>query len=815
MNITNWLAAIPWLDQAFCVRFAQTLFHFLWQGLAVGALLFLITRSLNRRSAHVRYMVNVAGLLLMSACLPATFAFLLPTETQTLGSAVVPGGVSNSSPGSAIILGRTAVTADRHDETESSNVEVSGATADSMAEPGDAKSYNTTRLLSSLAPNATAAYLLGLSIMLLRLGRGLWSAQRLQRLATLVKDPHVVGVLQTQAHRIGMKAAPAVAYCERVALPVVVGILKPTILLPSSLASAFAPDQLEAIRTHELAHIRRFDLLVNLLQRVVESVLFFHPAVWYVSRQASTEREHCSDDFVLLSGCQRMQYADALIRMAELCNGVRGSGTAKQLATLAATGGSPSQLRQRIMRVFGDEQRPSLRVTRAGVLMLALLIISIAFTPVVLRNWSQAQKPDSATENVIRAGQRGAASDARSFDKAAANPNEAIVCLAFSPDGRLLAGGMSHKRVQVWAAANGMLLKTLEGHPAPVEGLCFSPNGRKLYRASKDIKVWDVAPDSTLVARSDDATLVVRHLNNRFASWTRFADSPFRKANRPRNAADLLKRRDPSKETRKAASRRVDVEQEFAESQIPGAVNPSARQPASSTEEGGYPYYTGRAPRDFLPENPAATQAEVIEEVSPTVVEPSEDEADRVIKPDKPATPTEDEARAAFKKAGIYVEISSSKGGFFRAGPGNEFMSLRFRGTKVTDEWMRYLLAFQETTSLRFSESTQITDESLKIIGQLRKLRSLRLASSQITGSGLKHLANCSKLTSLTVKSRKLGDKELSQLGSLAKLNLVDLTIGGWQSGDAGLAQVGKMKSLESLTLHVGQTADGRAIARF
>ena len=182
-----------------------------------------------------------------------------------------------------------------------------------------------------------------------------------------------------------MKAVPAIAYCQRIAVPVVVGILKPTILLPSSLASGFAPDQIEAIITHELAHIRRFDLLVNLLQRIVESLLFFHPAVWYVSRQVSNEREHCCDDFVLSSGCQRMQYADALICMAELCGGSRGSSAAAQIATMAATGSNNSQLRQRVMRVLGDEPRP--RLTRVGMLKLTLVATALIASTVFVQSW--------------------------------------------------------------------------------------------------------------------------------------------------------------------------------------------------------------------------------------------------------------------------------------------------------------------------------------------------------------------------------------------------------------------------------------------
>ncbi len=106
--------------------------------------------------------------------------------------------------------------------------------------------------------------------------------------------------------------------------------MEPAILLPAALASGLSPDQLQAILAHELAHIRRFDLMVNLLQRLAEAVLFFHPAVWFVSRLVSIEREVVADDTVLAAGWPRVHYADALVRMAELSSTLRSTRFVEQ-----------------------------------------------------------------------------------------------------------------------------------------------------------------------------------------------------------------------------------------------------------------------------------------------------------------------------------------------------------------------------------------------------------------------------------------------------------------------------------------------------
>src|SRR5258708_16026583 len=86
--------------------------------------------------------------------------------------------------------------------------------------------------------------------------------------------------------------------------------------LPASAVTGLSPTQLELILAHELAHIRRRDYLVNLLQTAVESLLFYHPAVWWVSRRMRIEREHCCDDLAVAAGGNAARYARALAALA-------------------------------------------------------------------------------------------------------------------------------------------------------------------------------------------------------------------------------------------------------------------------------------------------------------------------------------------------------------------------------------------------------------------------------------------------------------------------------------------------------------------
>ncbi len=161
------------------------------------------------------------------------------------------------------------------------------------------------------------------------------------------------------------------------------------ILLPAALASGLSLDQLQTIVTHELAHIRRFDLLVNLLQRFVEAMLFFHPAVWYVSRRINIERENATDDMVLSAGFGPVHYADALVRMAELSYALRHRQPVGQGAALAAAGTNGSEFKRRVLRLVGGEQQPKLRLTRWGLSLFLLAAIAAVSSPFMVQAWAE------------------------------------------------------------------------------------------------------------------------------------------------------------------------------------------------------------------------------------------------------------------------------------------------------------------------------------------------------------------------------------------------------------------------------------------
>ena len=395
MSITSYI------DLASCIRLVVTLGHFLWQATAIAALAWLAGALMSDATSRLRYGVLVLALVAMAACPVVTYVCVdtpmvasLPAGPATTG-APPPLSMSAEADDPAPLPAVAPSPAD--DTTFPASVETSrGAWAD---EGGAASAQDTPpaqRPVEAshdgwrvLAPWLTALYFAGVLGMVVRLLFALHGGRRLGLASEPAEDAGLLATAAGRAKALGLRLTPAIAYCRRIAVPTVVGILRPMILLPASLATGLTTEQTEAILTHELAHIRRYDHLVNLLQRVIESALFFHPAVWYVSRRIRAERENCCDDLAVALGGRRYVYASSLVRLGEISlRQESGPGLAGP-ATLAAAD-RPSQLRRRVVRLFEGTGHERVRLLRdwpmalilpALVIMAALLFVSANAKP--------------------------------------------------------------------------------------------------------------------------------------------------------------------------------------------------------------------------------------------------------------------------------------------------------------------------------------------------------------------------------------------------------------------------------------------------
>jgi len=396
MNVLDWLQPLSEPDCGFSVPLSLTLLHFLWQGCVIAAAVYAVGWLLQRTSATVRYWLHVGALLLMVACVSVTFVIVSVSQDKGLTtSAIGFAHTPHKLDGTGIYVRPEPDLPTDDLERVELTTERPGSLSDTD-QPGDVAVIDgehadgLASILAGISPWLTAFYFVGVAVMLFRLMRSFSSGHRLRRESTAVDDDVLLAMIKRQARLVGLKTAPAVVFCSHVTVPTVIGVLKPMILLPASLAMGLAPQQLEALLAHELAHIRRFDLVVNLLQRLIEAFLFFHPAAWFVSRRVSIERERACDDTVVAAGWQRVNYADALVRMAELSSALRNSQFVVRATALNASGSKPSDLKRRMLRLLGHDDLPKVRLTQAGLTMFVVVLTLAVFAPLVVHSWAQS-----------------------------------------------------------------------------------------------------------------------------------------------------------------------------------------------------------------------------------------------------------------------------------------------------------------------------------------------------------------------------------------------------------------------------------------
>lgn len=418
MNIWNLI------DQPFASHLTTTLLHFLWQGTALALIAVTINGVLLRGSAHARYTIHVGTLIFMLACVPVTYTLvcindpaqegtrLVATndslaEQESESSSTLPIKATTRAP---LFEGATPGDQPRGESLNGAESELPAtmsnldASQPVLASGGSRLALDSTRgndsMLTQFAPWVALLYYTGVVCLLLRLLRGTWGSLRLRRSARELADRNLVVRIREQAKRLGMQSVPMPRWSERISVPVVVGFVRPLILLPASAATGLSADQLVAVIAHELAHIRRYDLIVNMLQRVIETLLFFHPAVWWISRKAASEREVACDEMVIAAGVARPQYADALLRMAEVACNLRDTKPVLPATALAADGAAPSELKRRILKVLGGPSSSELRPTRWAYVMAIAIVVTVITVPGVLNHFTTtANAQDSAPED--------------------------------------------------------------------------------------------------------------------------------------------------------------------------------------------------------------------------------------------------------------------------------------------------------------------------------------------------------------------------------------------------------------------------------
>lgn len=304
-----------------------TLLHFCWQAATIALVYWLADVALSKARSQTRYLLALGAMLLMLASALFTFAYEEAHGNPELLSSSAFSTLANATAGSNIAM------------------DLSPSSRQNM--DGDA-TLPVLLYLSRLLPWLDVAWLLGVACLSIRTIGGWRMIERLRRSALLEAPEAVRANFARLCQRLGIESQVSLRISGHVQGPLAMGIVRSLIILPTSAVMSLTPEQLESVLAHEFEHVRRADYFWNLIQTTVETLFFFHPAVWWLGSRLRQQRELCCDDAAVRACADPLLYATALLRLEER--------RSQHLGLAMALDGhrSSSGLRARISRILGE-----------------------------------------------------------------------------------------------------------------------------------------------------------------------------------------------------------------------------------------------------------------------------------------------------------------------------------------------------------------------------------------------------------------------------------------------------------------------------
>jgi TonB family protein len=363
------------LNSPFLTSLALTLLHFMWQGILVAAVLKSALLIFDNKKPQLRYALSALAML-VSLLLPIiTFVILYRAELS-----------SGNSLTSSLALNELI---------------------QELKQPDSLFNYTElTEKLPLLLPYISVLWLITIFFLAGKLLFEISAVNKLPQQGTVSPSDRLQARFDELVTQINLRIKPQLLISLKVEVPMAIGWLKPVVLIPASMISGLNNAQLEMLILHELAHIRRHDYLVNFLQTLIEILLFFHPAVLWVSKQMRNEREYCSDDIAVQHCGDAVAYAHTLADTASLCTKVHNH-TIPDMA-MAASGGD---LKQRVIRLVDHHCAPSNNISKwfasATIIFSVLLLSSKQLLTMPLLDiwynenpWKQQEKTLNSTKYI-------------------------------------------------------------------------------------------------------------------------------------------------------------------------------------------------------------------------------------------------------------------------------------------------------------------------------------------------------------------------------------------------------------------------------
>ncbi|GGK88340.1 M56 family metallopeptidase [Rufibacter glacialis] len=451
--------------QAVTTALGYTLLHSLWQGALMALLLGVLLRLMHRHSAATRYWVAWGGLMVLLLVSVVTFYKLYhPAAVPSLTAAV---------PAPAGELQWQTIVLQTAPPTLWETVLAQG------------QAYFHQHL-----PAVVLLWLMGMLLMGLRVLGGWGYVQRLRSYRTHEVPLVWQQKVQELAQKLGMPRLVRVAESALVQVPMVVGHFKPLILLPIGALAGLSTAQVEAILAHELAHVHRRDYLLNLLQSLVETLFFFHPAVWWISDCARTEREHACDDLALALCGDSLTYAYALTNLEEV---LMKTNVHHPRLAMAFSGRRRSLLHRISRLVQKSTSRPSF--SEGFLASCAVIAGVLVFSVSALANYQEsapAAAAPSLQENPVAEPASGlpvAPQEQQAQEPQKEEPQEEDLSLQQLEDGLIIVQNKKGKVVEVYVNGQRVPKSELGKYQSRIEQQLASAKKGKTLRNKEEVEI--------------------------------------------------------------------------------------------------------------------------------------------------------------------------------------------------------------------------------------------------------------------------------------------------------------------------------------
>ena len=357
------------IDYALC----KMLIHSVWQIFAIALIFYFVLLVLKKSDSKTCYIISNFFLLLVFCVAVFTFVYYYNGFAKKSVAYVPPRTIlakNCTSPGV-----NTGVSQNQKEEFRVSFVS------------------NTIIYLERNFTSIVLMWSLGACFCIIRLLTGVTYIVYLKSRLTIPLGKKWLDVIKYMSEDAGLLKQISLSESGLVRSPIVVGFLKPVILFPTGLLNSLSPEEAEAILAHELAHILRNDYFYNILQSVIESFFYYHPAVWWISSVIRDERENACDDMAVELTGNSLTYAKALVRVREI-------GLTQLIPATAFSGKGSGQLTMRIQRILKVQSETNNFIQR---LIAITLMVALPAAFILSRGDQNAIVPQMAGNNGLNA----------------------------------------------------------------------------------------------------------------------------------------------------------------------------------------------------------------------------------------------------------------------------------------------------------------------------------------------------------------------------------------------------------------------------